>query len=437
MRTVKRNPFLAGVVTILTGVLLVAGSAAAQDAVVGSDKAAALLVFPKLVADTNNSIDTEIQISNASPHQIAARCFLVNANSHCSNAGAPSGGGTVPLVCDTNDGNDDCDGDDPGGRCIPGWTETDFRFHLTAHQPIVWLLSEGMSNFPLDGLEKVGPIDNDPNLPANLRGQPAFNFNSRIPPAPEDPFKGELKCVQVDLVSEQPSQGTDSDNNFHGDLEGQATIDNDGDTDAESYNAIGIQAVQDSNDGNDTLCLGAGSNAACPGPEYAACPGVLILNHFFDDADEPVRGDNVQTTLTLVPCSENFGLQNTGSASTTAQFLVYNEFEQRFSTSKKVTCYLSIRLSDIDSQVGSTGNDRSIFNVAVAGTLTGQTRIRAVDGTDRTRGDGLLAIAEEVHDDGDKHSAAFNIDYQGSRARQDVVQLSGIECTPENPCPAP
>jgi hypothetical protein len=435
MRTVKWNPFLAGVVAILAGVLLVVGSAAAQDAVVGSDKAAALLVFPKLVADAGNSIDTEIQISNASPHQIAARCFLVNANSHCSNAGAEGGGFTAPLVCDVND---DCNGgiDDAvaGGRCIPGWTETDFRFHLTAHQPIVWLLSEGMSNFPLDGLEKVGPIDNDPNLPANLRGQPAFNFNSRIPPAPEDPFKGELKCVQVDLVSEQPSQGTDSDNNFHGDLEGQATIDENGDDDAESYNAIGIQAVQDSNDGNDTLCLGAGSNAACPGPEYAACPGVLILNHFFDDASEPVHNDNVRTTLTLVPCSENFGLQNTGSASTTAQFLVYNEFEQRFSTSKKVTCYLSIPLSDIDSQEGSTGDDRSIFNVSVAGTLTGQTRIRAVDGTDRTRGDGLLAIAEEKHDNS---SAAFNVDYQGSRARQDVVQLSGIECTPENPCPAP
>jgi hypothetical protein len=162
---------------------------------------------------------------------------------------------------------------------------------------------------------------------------------------------------------------------------------------------------------------------------------VLILNHFFDDADEAVRNDTVHTTLTLVPCSENFGLQNTGSASTVAQFLVYNEFEQRFSTSKKVTCYLSIPLSDIDSQEGSTGDDRSIFNVAVAGTLTGQTRIRAVDGTDRTRGDGLLAIAEEKHSKGSL--AAFNVDYQGSRARQDVVQLSGIECTPENPCPAP
>ncbi|MBI3390063.1 MAG: hypothetical protein HY027_20215 [Deltaproteobacteria bacterium] len=434
MRAVKRNPFLAGVVAILAGVLLVAGGAAAQDAVVGSDKAAALLVFPKLVANSSNSVDTEIQISNASPHQIAARCFLVNANSHCSNAGASNKTETVPLVCDTNS---DCAGDVPGGRCIPGWTETDFRFHLTAHQPIVWLLSEGMSNFPLDGLEKVGPIDNDPNLPANLRGQAAFNFNSRIPPAPEDPFKGELKCVQVDLVSEQPSQGTDSDNNFHGDLEGQATIDTNGDFDAESYNAIGIQAVQDSNDGNDTLCLGSGSNAACPGPEYAACPGVLILDHFFDGAIEPVNDDVVHTTLTLVPCSENFGLQNTGSASTVAQFLVYNEFEQRFSTSKTVTCYLSIGLSDIDSQEGTTGDDRSIFNVAVAGTLTGQTRIRAVDGTDRTRGDGLLAIAEELHGEGEVNSAAFNIDYQGSRARQDVVQLSGIECTPENPCPAP
>ncbi|MBI3390068.1 MAG: hypothetical protein HY027_20240 [Deltaproteobacteria bacterium] len=68
MWTVKRNPFLAGVVSLLAGVLLVVGSAAAQDAVVGSDKAAALLVFPKLVASAGLGIDTEIQISNASPH---------------------------------------------------------------------------------------------------------------------------------------------------------------------------------------------------------------------------------------------------------------------------------------------------------------------------------------------------------------------------------
>jgi hypothetical protein len=402
---------------------------------VGSDKSAAIVVFPKVVIETNVTgnivVNTIIQLSNTAPHQIAARCFLVNANSHCSNAGAQGGGFTAPLVCEENS---DCNGGETigavtGGRCIAGWSETDFRFQLTARQPIVWVLSDGLASFPLNGLTRVGPVDNDPLLPPELQGQPAINADSRILPAPEIPFRGELKCVQVDLANEQPTQGTDSENNFGGDLKGEATIVRTN-GDARTYNAIGIQALQDANDGDDVLVLGQ---------EYSGCPNVLILDHFFDDVIDPVTdSQSIRTVLTLVPCSENFLIQDGGSVSTVAQMLVFNEFEQRFSLSKSIRCYDSTFLSDLASGPGRGDDSRSIFNAAVAGTLTGQTRIRGVDGGSETRGDGLLGVAEEFHEPrmtlltgggairspAAARSAAFNLHFTGERSRPDFMVLA-------------
>ena len=429
MGTVKRNPFLAGIAAILGGVMLVANVASAE---LGSDKSGAILVFPKLVANSlsNPSTDTEIQISNTSTHQIGVRCYLVNANSHCSNAGAPiPGGGTVPLVC-TSSSECNAGGLLPGGTCVAAWNEQDFRFTLTARQPIVWRLSEGLAVFPLSGLlyqednfppnTHVGPVDNDPNLPAPLQGQPAVNIDSKIPPAPEDPFLGELKCVQVDLASEEPSPGTESVNNFSGDLAGVATIitRNGGDVDARSYNAIGIQAIADAfPTDNNTLRLGTDG-------QYDGCPSILILDHFFDYAPDPATGTQVNTTLTLVPCSENFFLQNGGRVSTVAQMLIFNEFEQRLSTSRTIKCLDTVPLSDITTAPGPGDDDTSIFNVGVQGTLTGQTRIRAVDGSDPTRGDGLLGLAEEFHSDSITRSAAFNLHQSGIRFNPDLIVLA-------------
>lgn len=432
MGTVKRNPFLAGIAAILGGVMLVANVASAE---LGSDKAGAILVFPKLLADSGvsspNKVDTEIQISNTSTHQIGVRCYLVNANSHCSNAGASvPGGGTVPLVC-TSSSECTLGGLLPGGTCVPAWNEQDFRFTLTARQPIVWRLSEGMVNFPLSGFLyqeegfppniHVGPVDNDPNLPAPLQGQPAVNIDSRVPPAPEDPFLGELKCVQVDLASEQPSPGTESVNNFSGDLAGVATIITQtpsGDVDARSYNAIGIQAVADAFPvDNNTLRLGTDG-------QYDGCPSILIVDHFFDYAPDPATDTEVNTTLTLVPCSENFFLQNGGRVSTVAQMLIFNEFEQRLSTSRTIKCLDTVPLSDITTAPGPSDDKTSIFNVGVQGTLTGQTRIRAVDGSDPTRGDGLLGLVEEFHSGMLKRSAALNLHQTGIRFNPDFIVLA-------------
>jgi hypothetical protein len=103
---------------------------------------------------------------------------------------------------------------------------------------------------------------------------------------------------------------------------------------------------------------------------------------------------------------------------TTLQFLVFNEFEQRFSTSRALECFREIQISNIDTMT----NNLSIFSAQVAGTLTGQTRIRGVTGTDPNYGNGVLAIAEEFRRTG---TAAWNLQTQGVRPQRDYIYLPG------------
>jgi hypothetical protein len=412
MRTVKWNPFLSGVCTFLGGMLLWTGAVRAD---VTSTSAAAIVVFPKILVDVTafRRLDTVIQLTNTAAHPVNVRCFYVNANGFCSNDESlicdpedPQGSGHVAVSCESQ-----------FAACIPDWQETDFSFRLTSKQPIVWTAFEGMPVLPLDpgtGVE-TGEV----------------NIGS-IPPSPANPMRGELKCIEVD-DAEAP--------NDKNDLKGEATIERfttDTPTlDIRGYNGIGIQAIAGANNGDDTLILGP-ANGDPPG-EYNACPNILVLDHFFDDAREPALGDVVRTHLTLVPCSENFNQQ--APITTTVQFLVYNEFEQRFSTSRPVTCFSEITLSDIDTKLGATGDAQSIFNVNVQGTLTGQTLVRGVADSDTTHGHGLLAILEEFHcvptvdensvqaecgtsgNTARQYSAAFMTDQRGTRLQQDYIYL--------------
>ena len=70
--------------------------------------------------------------------------------------------------------------------------------------------------------------------------------------------------------------------------------------------------------------------------------------------------------------------------SAVVQYLVFNEFEQRFSTSRSVECLQYLPLSQIDT----TQPNRSIFSAGVSGTLAGQSRLQPI-------GDGLVGVAIE------------------------------------------
>ena len=344
-----------------------------------------MLVYPGIIVSTN--IDSVIELSNTSNQQIAVKCYYVNALGTCSTSGASCfATSNCPLISDS---------------CLPQWVETDFVTYLTPKQPLAWLASRGLSrsDLPLDGIFHRGA-----NGESNAGTQvPPFGINAANLGGQSG--LGELKCYVVN------PDGTPSDSNvLKGELSVQVT--RGGASifgvpvlvpDIAKDNAIGFRAIPGANNGDNQLVLGG------DGAEYDGCPSTLILDHFFDDADDPVSGNTIRSALVLVPCTENF--VNQVPAKVTAQYLVFNEFEQRFSTSRLVDCFFFSPLNRIDT----LDPNRSIFSVYVAGTLTGQTRIRGVNG-------GLIGVAFENHEEGG--TASFNLDLQGEReGGSDVVTV--------------
>lgn len=416
MSTMTANKWRGTFYSLVAGLVVLSGVATAHAvASVASDASGAIIIFPKIVVDTSgvfgDPTETEIQITNTSNSVISARCFWVNATSHCSNAPA-----TACTADSEVSGSPRCP---PGGSCVAQWTENDFRFTLTKRQPIAFNAGEGLPIFPLADSSAIGGQNNN-----NSDGSP-----SAIPPVGEDPFFGELKCVQVDPSDFRPSIGFNPGNNAGGDLAGHATIvrADSATVDARKYNGVVLQSTT-INDGDETLNIGG------PNAEYAGCPNVLILDHFFDNGNLQSHrsggafqlSNDVTTDLTVVPCSEDFRLQENNLGGAVLQFLVFNEFEQRFSSSTSFTCFKEVQLSDIDTRAGTSDNPKSIFNVAVQGTLTGQTRIRSVINGDRANG--VLGIAEIFTDcstgpDG-TCSSAENLHIAGSRTQGDQLILS-------------
>jgi len=420
-----------GAVAALVLVGWAAGARAQGVNVAASDLTGGYVVLPKIIVHTTGgdpavllgqqATDTIVQMSNtneAAP--ITVDCWWVNANSHC--------GGPTGPICDTNA---DCVAAGlPGLNCVPGWSVLDFTVTLTSGQPIGFLASSGLNPVPCDTtFQPVPPLG-----PCNQ-----LTMGGNVRPVPEDPFRGELKCVQVD-ANDVPVDRSD--------LKLEATIVSTtvplvppgptGETTAASYNAIGFatSSVASVVDPADPLCLGSlppGNTDACAAT-YAPCPGILILDHFFEGAT-PEFGGIVNTDLTLVPCSEDLGDPTVqANFEVLAQMLVYNEFEQRFSTSARVSCYRATTLADIDTVRGPLGDQYSVFSVGVEGTLTGQTRIRGVQGPDGNLGYGLLGVACEnyrtVPGGPVVATDAFNLHHSGFRAAGDAVYRTQFPAPP-------
>jgi len=363
---------------VLAASLILLGGVAGASA---QDNPAGYVVLPKILVHTTGgdpavlpggtAIDTQVQLTNTSQDSlITVDCWWVNANKHCNTVGGD--------ICEVNA---DCQ---PGILCVQGWSELDWQITITPGQPVGFLASTGVNPLPCDS-DLMGP-----GCPNGAEAQGA------ILPVPEDPFRGELKCVQVDEFDVPVIEN---------DLKIEAsivstTVGGGIATTAAAYNGVGFQAT-DAGTGlaGDPLCLGSaplGSGADCAAT-YEPCPLELKLEHFFDGATTEL-GSYVTTDLTLVPCSEDLGEPaNQLGLTVTASMLVYNEFEQRFSTSTRVQCYQAVQLSDIDTQPGPAGNIFSIFSAGVEGTITGQTRIRGIQGPQGDLGYGLIGVACEDH----------------------------------------
>ena len=215
---------------------------AVGNAATTSDQPAAVLIYPKIVLNTQGPLtDTIIEIANTDTSPVDLHCFYVNATSHCSNTGLPCDSGL------------DCVGATPGA-CVPGWGETDFHVTLTQNQPFYWTASAGRNRtcasndpptcepLPLIGIgvcQGGAPLCTQ-QADCGQGGVCLFNGQSNagtsVPPVGEDLlFVGELKCVVV------TDEGLPRSANL---VYGTATIVTDfgGFVDAQSYNAVGIKA---------------------------------------------------------------------------------------------------------------------------------------------------------------------------------------------------
>lgn len=370
------------------------------------DKPAALLVWPKIIVDTSGVFttpsgtltDTLIQLTNTGSKAQLAHCFYVNANSHCA---APA---NTTTVCRTSA---DCEFSGGIAPCVPGWNEIDFDIILTPQQPVAWHASAGLTNSQLP-LSSGGVCDIPIGQPCSSNLQctapngvcqfPGSNLGTGVPPTPEDPFIGSLTCLEFTAGS---SSSVDVSSNT---LIGNGTIESllggsAGAPDIQIYNAVGLlgTGTPPPQPGNSLQIGGVPPSSGPPSYQYQACPTTLILDHAFDIP-------SVTTTdLTLVPCGNDFLTQQPGEV--TAQFLVFNEFEQRFSTSHPVDCFFESPLSAIDT----TNPLRSIFSITVSGTVTGQTRIRPVGSA--STGRGLVGVARNLTD---VHGAAYNLFQSGT-----------------------
>ncbi len=368
MTDALRSTVLGGVAgVVLSGLCGVAG------ADVVSDQAAAFVVWPDVVAlndgDGNETlIDTVIQLSNTSTEPVLAHCFYENANHHCSNSGQ------VCLFA-----TDCCDPSTGCGSCVAGWLETDFRVRLTPRQPIGWVVTAGLTgrDFPLTGAGGSTAPDG------------SSNAGSNIPPVSEVPYNGVLRCIAIN------DDGTPSDRNV---LKGESTrlSARSPGVSVAKHNAVGLRAIVGAVNDDRELVFGGGE------AEYEGCPEVVIVDHLFDGVRHPALAElevgdqmttsgfgvelldgGVATRLTLVPCTQDYRRQISGSS--VVQYLVYNEFEQRFSTSRSVDCKFEGLLSTIDT----SDPQRSIFSAGVGGSVVGQTRLRGI-------GSGLLGVASEI-----------------------------------------
>jgi hypothetical protein len=405
------------------GLMGVLATTSLASALTSSDRPAAGVVLPRIDVDEANAVDTLVRITNAhaTEEAIAAKCFYTNGNNHCTNTGQPCTSAT-DSACQ--------DGTGAFGVCAPDWTVTDFQIFVTARQPLAWFASEGLAGsavpIPTRGFCNGNPLvpcssDKTCGGAAGSCELHQSNSGTLVPPTPETPFMGELRCIQIDPLTGNPFDGGTA-----ADLTATASIitvqDDDaiaGTIDVGTYNGVGFTIATETN-GDNQLDI-------APDAELNACTSVVIVDHLFDGASNPIdEGSDpvreARTELTLVPCSVDLTGADRTLGVATAQFLVFNEFEQRFSSSRRVDCFFKSQLSLIDT----SQPDRSIWSAGVSGTVSGQTRVRPV-------GSGLISSARLIMGEVElaepepifvpTSTAAYNNHQEGDRTQGDTIIL--------------
>ena len=390
MRVQKRSPWLNGLGVVLAAMALCGARA---EAGVSSDKPGSIVIWPKVIADGTR--DTLITLTNTRNEQAYAHCEYTQALGLCSITGDfcdPQA--TVPGspgICSPVTGN----------VCESQWRTADFDVVLTRQQPTIWRVSTGRIFDPF--LAADGACTDIPGVPLR-QSCPGLFLVGQVPPATDQPVRGELRCFQVAPDgSPLPANG----------LKGEATIETLGSTQISEYNSINVE-------GN-TAPTQAGL-VRLNDIEYSACPEAVEVTHYAQGADDLVAasidpavctgsGCPVETEITLVPCRADY--INEVGASFSTNILYTNEFEQTLSADNPFDCWANFDLRDLGfasaAFSGSTFQRTRIIPSGSGLCISGSTSLNGspngpcADDADCGTGGvcgpvtGILAIVEEFH----------------------------------------
>ena len=389
MRVQKRSPWLNGLGVVLAAMALWGSQA---QAAVSSDKPGSVVLWPKVIADGTR--DTLITLSNTRNEQAYAHCEYVQALGICAVTGTfcsvPDAAPGSPGSCEAV----------PGNVCTQQWQSADFDVVLTRQQPTIWRVSTGRVDNPF--LPADGECDLVP--PANpgdaLRQScPGLFLIGQVPPAPDQPFRGQLTCIQVAM------DGTAIGSNG---LKGEATIETIGSTQISTYNSINVEALQ---------AAAVDGLIRLNGVEYSACPEAVEVSHYAQGAEDlvaeaidpavcdPVEGCPVESEITLVPCRADYNAENAARWATDIRYT--NEFEQTLSIEETFECWANFDLRDLgfapaDSS-GTTFQRTRLIPTGSGRCILGDVNAACQDDADCGTGGvcgpvtGVLAIVEEFH----------------------------------------
>ncbi len=339
MRLLERNPRLSGLMVGLAVLALAGVRAQAQTLEVSSTEPGSIAVFPKVISDGTR--DTIISMTNTSNLMAYVHCEATNGLGTCG--GSPDPDNQV-YYC--NDDLDCLNVEDPLGAplanvgpCNIDWQPGDFTFALTAQQPTFWRVSTGRRQ--------------DPNLASGTscaddgRVCPGFflavNDNGGAGAAiqPFGPFRGELRCFQVDMNGAltpansikgeafivEPIQPSPTSPPFLAGISG--------------YNSINFEGGQTAVDPEVALLNDT---------DYARCPTALTFDTLAPGQQDPATNASVELELTFVPCTFN----TLDPTAFRTQLFTYDEQESQQSGGDTRACWANYTGSRTGGLIGRT-----------------------------------------------------------------------------------
>lgn len=403
MRVQKRGQWLRSLGVALAAIVLWGAQAQGQacEGYVSDDKPGSVAIWPKVIADGTR--DTLITLTNTRNELAFAHCEYVQALGICST--------TEPLqfcIPRASSGSpDDCPGTDV---CVEQWQSADFEVVLTRQQPTMWRVSTGRVWNPF-------LVDNSPPVNCNLTGGlpplqqcPGLFTVGLVPPAPDQPFRGELKCIQV---------ATDGSALTSNALKGEAVIEALGVVDTPFENSKGQISKYNSINVEGCNPPAIDDLIRLNGVEYAACPEAVEVSHYMRNQADIVAGGlgatctgsgcQVNTEITVIPCRQDFVINddpepgaNSGTAFVAAM-LYTDEFEFTPSVDEPAQCWFNFDLRDFGFASTSSFQRTRIIPSGSNRCILGN--FNAVCANDAACGPGgvcapttgVLAIVEEFH----------------------------------------